>query len=78
VAGVPNLVPTGLRSLTIRVVDVRVGDVLEDRESGLEGQVAAIRITPRVVIFEMRGQLDWRYAPRDLVQLRHRDVIGGY
>jgi len=67
-----NLVPTGLRALTIRVKDVRVGDVLEDRESGLEGRVTAIRVTPRVVILEMYCALDWRLHPTDLVQLRYR------
>lgn len=67
-----NIVPQGLRALTIHVRDVKVGDVLEDRESGQAAQVSAIRWTPTVVILEMRGSLDWRLQPRDLVQLVHR------
>jgi hypothetical protein len=70
---VSNIVPAGLRALTIRVKDVRVGDVLEDRASGLEGRVIAIRATPRVVILEMLDALDWRMHPTDLVQLRFRE-----
>jgi hypothetical protein len=67
-----NVVPEGLRSLTIRVLDVKVGDRLEDRYTGLAGTVAAVHVSPKLVILEMVGALDWRFTPGDLVQLRYR------
>jgi hypothetical protein len=62
-------VPDGLRALTILVRDVRVGDVLFDRDSGAFAEVVAVRVTPHVVILEMRGALDWRYPLHALVEV---------
>ena len=72
-AAMANVVPVGLRSLTIRVVDVKVGDVLEDRYTGLTGRVSAVRVTPKLVILEMVDALDWRCSPLDLIQLCYRE-----
>jgi hypothetical protein len=74
----PNVVPNGLRALTIRAKDVRVGDVLVDPESGPDGTVVAVHVMSStayigvVVVLEMRGALDWRLRATDLVQLRYR------